>query len=124
MKLQILPQTFAVCKAPALPDALSLSPPLFLALTDEEVSILCPSDRVPEEAKDVEYGYRCFRIAGVLDFSLVGVLHALLTVLAEAKIPVLAVSSYNTDYLFIKEESFARALKLLQDAGHTLEYLD
>ena len=65
-----------------------------------------------------EDGWRGFRIEGVLDFSLVGILSKLSTILAENQIGIFAVSTFNTDYILVKEENFDRAMDVLAAAGY------
>ena len=65
-----------------------------------------------------EDGWRAFRVEGVLDFSLTGILSGLSGVLAENGIGIFAVSSYNTDYILVKAVDFARAMAALEQAGH------
>ena len=81
------------------------------------------------ELKSIEYkdktterddGWRGFRIQGVLDFSLIGILSKLSGILAENHIGIFAVSTYNTDYILVKEENFERALEVLASKGYTI----
>lgn len=65
-----------------------------------------------------EDGWRGFRIQGVLDFSLIGIFSKLSGILAENKIGIFAISTYNTDYILVKGENFDRAMKVLEDAGY------
>jgi hypothetical protein len=85
--------------------------------TQEELSILCAVERVPPEI-EAERGWRGLRVAGPLDFSEVGVLASLSGPLAEAGVSVLAVSTYDTDYLFVREDALTDALRALRQAGH------
>ena len=66
-----------------------------------------------------EDGWRAMRIEGVLDFSLVGVLARLADTLALQKIPIFAVSTYNTDYVLVKQENLSAAIRVLEAAGWT-----
>ncbi len=119
MKLELLPQTMSVCKLAAYP-AQPLLPPCFLSVTDKELSLVCPAQQVPADALAVKEGFRALRIAGQLDFSLVGVLHALLAVLAEGSISVFTVSTFDTDYVLVREARLGDALRLLTAAGHEI----
>jgi hypothetical protein len=65
-------------------------------------------------------GWRAFRIVGMLDFSLVGILAGISEVLAVNRIGLFAVSTYNTDYILTKEENFERALEVLGSEGYTI----
>ncbi len=121
MKIQILPETFTVCR---LSDCsrIDLSVPYtFVARTDEEISLVCPSERVPDNILIREDGWRCLRIAGTLDFSLVGILARIAQILAGAGVPIFAVSTYNTDYILLKSEKLQEAVMALAAAGYDME---
>ena len=72
------------------------------------------------ETVECDDGWRGFRIQGVLDFSLIGILSKLSSILAEHKIGIFAVSTYNTDYILVKEENYERALTVLASEGYTV----
>lgn len=92
----------------------------FIGKTDEENSLVCPSENVPPNVIQRDDGWRGFRIQGTLDFSLVGILAKISAVLAENGIPIFAVSTYNTDYVFIKKERFPEALDVLARSGYRI----
>ena len=87
-------------------------------MTDEEISLVCKTDDVPQNTIERDDGWRGFRIQGVLDFSLIGILSKLSAILAENNIGIFAVSTFNTDYILVKAENFEKALKVLSDAGY------
>ena len=87
--------------------------------TDDELSILCHEERVPDGVR-AERGFRCLRVAGSLDFSAVGILHALVEPLARARISLLALSTFDTDYLLVRDEDWPAATRALGEAGHAL----
>jgi uncharacterized protein len=87
--------------------------------TAEELSIVCPIDQAPQNAK-CESPWTCFKLEGPFAFSLTGVLAAFLSPLAERGVPIFAVSTFDTDYILVKEEHAATALETLQAAGHDL----
>ncbi|MCL2811425.1 MAG: ACT domain-containing protein [Clostridia bacterium] len=95
----------------------------FTALTStvEEFSLVCESGAVPADALAVEPGWRAFRIAGTLDFGLVGVIAGISAVLAGLGISVFVVSTYDTDYVLIKAVDFCRGLTELQKRGYAVE---
>ena len=68
-------------------------------------------------------GWKGFRIEGVLDFSLIGILSKISAILAENKVGIFAVSTYNTDYIFVKEENFDKAINALKDNGYDVAEL-
>lgn len=96
-------------------------PAFYRAMTDEELSLVCRTEDVPEKTVERDDGWRGFRIEGVLDFSLVGILSKLSTILAENGIGIFAVSTYNTDYILVKAENFERAMAVLAAAGYEVE---
>ena len=90
----------------------------FIGKTDEEFSLVCPTEDTPEETTERDDGWKGFRIQGVLDFSLIVILSKLSTILAENGIGIFAISTFNTDYILVKAENFEKALKVLSDAGY------
>ena len=120
MILKKLPYDLTVCK---LSDAaaIDLSAEIcFVGKTDEELSLVCRTENTPAETTARDDGWRGFRIEGVLDFSLIGILSKLSTILAENHIGIFAVSTYNTDYILVKDESFDRAMDVLAAAGYEI----
>ena len=118
MKLKKLPYNFTVCKAADL-SAIKLSADFFfIGRTDEELSLVCRTEDVPENTVERDDGWRGFRIEGVLDFSLIGILSKISTILAENQIGIFAVSTYNTDYILVKAENFDRAMDALSAEGY------
>ncbi|MBO4539065.1 MAG: ACT domain-containing protein [Clostridia bacterium] len=118
MELKILRQPFSVCRVEDLTDIGGEY--FFTARTPEENSLICPTASVPANTTAREDHWRGFFIAGALDFSLIGVLAKISTVLAQEKIGIVAVSTYNTDYVFVKENNFSRALSALEKSGYTV----
>ena len=120
MELKLLPYAMTVCKLPDLSEADLSRPFTFLGHTDEELSLVCRTEDVPADTIAREDGWRGFRIEGVLDFSLIGILSKLSGILAENGVGIFAVSTYNTDYILVKKEQFALALELLSGAGYSV----
>lgn len=120
MTLKILPPALTVCKIPSLACADLTSPFTFLGVTDEELSLVCPSAVVPPEALSREDGWRAMRIEGTLDFSLVGILAPIARILAESAVGIFAVSTFNTDYILVKEENLEKAASALRENGYTV----
>ena len=118
MKLERLPHALTVCKAASVQDIDLSADFYFLARTDEELSLVCRTEAVPAAVTERDDGWRGFRIEGVLDFSLVGILSKLSSILAAHRIGIFAVSTFNTDYILVKEENFLRALAALEEAGY------
>ncbi|MEN6635794.1 MAG: ACT domain-containing protein [Clostridiaceae bacterium] len=120
MTLQVLPQTFTVCQLSDLSLVDFSRTFVFLSKTDEELSLVCETDHVPQTTLAREDGWRALRVCGVLEFSMVGVLARLSSLLAAEGISIFAVSTYNTDYLLTKAEVFDRALETLSTAGYAI----
>jgi len=120
MNLQVLPQAFSVCQVFDLSKVDSTREFVFFAKTDEELSLVCETAFAPQNTLAREDGWRAFRVCGVLDFSLVGILAKLSGVLSEEGISIFAVSTYNTDYILVREVSFAPALAALVKAGYAI----
>ena len=118
MQLKKLPYNLSVCKVKNIVDINLEAEFFFIGRTDDEISLVCTTEQVPAETIEQDDGWRGFRIQGVLDFSLIGILSKLSGILAENKIGIFAVSTYNTDYILVKEENFDRAMKVLEDAGY------
>ena len=92
----------------------------FIGKTDEELSLVCKTEDTPLNTTNRDDGWKGFRIQGILDFSLIGILSKLSGILAEHKIGIFAVSTYNTDYILVKEENYERALTVLASEGYTV----
>ncbi|MCI8332176.1 MAG: ACT domain-containing protein [Clostridiales bacterium] len=90
----------------------------FIAKTEDELSLVCKTEDVPIDTVAREDGWRGFAIQGVLDFSLIGILAELSGILAQNEIGLFAVSTYNTDYLLVKEADFDKAAAAFTAAGH------
>lgn len=121
--LRLLGDRLAVCKlAPqaGIPEWARTGDLVSITRTPTELSIVCLHEVVPEGVH-AERGWRAFMVIGPLDFSLVGVLAALASVLAEAGISIFVLSTYDTDYLLVKEAQLERAASALIAAGYDLE---
>jgi hypothetical protein len=118
--LETLEVKLSVCKVGDYSQVDITSPFCFTGATDEELSLVCPTEMVPGNTTERDDGWRAFRIVGVLDFSLIGILAGISATLAENGIGLFAVSTYNTDYILTKEENFDRALEVLGAAGYTV----
>lgn len=122
VRFQIVGERFAVVKLPAgapIPAAPAAAEIWSATITPTEVSLICGEEHVPNcEPISVERTWRCIMVAGPMEFELKGILASLLVPLAEAKISVLAMSTYNTDYIFVKERHLDNAIAVLVTAGH------
>ena len=120
MELKKLSYDLTVCKVKSVRDIDLNKGFYFIGKTDEEISLVCNTADVPPDTIEREDGWKCFKIQGVLDFSLIGILSGISALLAEHKIGIFTVSTYNTDYILVKEKNFEKALKVLSQNGYTV----
>ena len=92
----------------------------FTGKTEVETSLVGMTENVPENVTEQDDGWKAFRIQGVLDFSLIGILAKIAGLLAENKIGIFAISTYNTDYILTREENYEKALEVLKQAGYQI----
>lgn len=125
MKLEVLESNLSIVKLPAnaaIPNWAMNGDWFSITRTDDELSVVCQSSNVEHELGLItEHGWRGIKVVGELDFSLTGILSSLANPLAEHKISIFAISTYNTDYLLIKEESLTKAIEVLENEGHTFQ---
>jgi hypothetical protein len=126
LDIALLPEEYAVCRLPAgssVPTGLlsgqTDSGVVSITRTAEELSIICPADRVPPEAT-VETPWRCLRVIGPPNLALTGTLAALVGPLADARVNIVAFSTYDTDYLLVPSVRLAEALATLTHVGHRI----
>lgn len=120
LQLQVIPESISICKVESYSGIDLDQPFVFTGRTDDEKSLVCPTGLVPENTIERADGWRMFRICGELDFSLIGILAELSSLLAEFDIGIFAISTFNTDYVLTKEKDFDKALKLLARAGYEI----
>lgn len=124
-KMMLLEDVFAVCglesDAP-IPLWATESDSFFsITKTVNELSIVCSQDRVPEGVK-CENDFRCVKILGPLDFSLIGILSSVSNILANANISIFVISTFDTDYVLIKQKDIGKAIKALNKNGFDVDY--
>ena len=120
MKLIRIERILSVCKLPLCSNVDLSGEFLFYAKTNEEISLVCDTDRVPLDCIKADHGWKALRIDGTLDFSLTGVLSSVLAPLAGAQIPIFAVSTFDTDYILVKAEHMEAACAALSACGHEI----
>ena len=119
--LEVMGWELSLCRLDRLPDASVLQRrPCFLGLADKEVSLVCETCAAPWDAVERDDGWMAFRVSGTLDLSLVGVLRGIADVLADIGVPVFVVSTYDTDYVLVRERFLDRALDELSAAGYAV----
>jgi uncharacterized protein len=120
LKLQLLDEKFAICKMPQfaeLPSVFAKGEMCFVMRTDEDLTIISPEFMAPDNGQQ-EIGYRCIRTSGQIPLEATGILISLVKPLTEAGISIFAVSTFQSDYIFLMEEHLVQATQALQHAGH------
>lgn len=120
MELEVLDMDLTVCTLASVGDFDPAVDFFFMGKTDKEISLVCRREDVPEHTTRREDGWRGFRIRGVLDFSLIGILARISGILSEGGISIFALSTYLTDYILVREKDFERALALLSEHGYRI----
>ncbi len=120
--LSLLGARLAVCRLGAQADipAWATRRPFFaITRTADELSIVCAAEDVPAAVKH-DAGWRVFKVEGPFDFALTGVLVSVAQPLADAGIGILAIATYDTDYVLVKEAQVQLAIQALRAQGHTI----
>ena len=117
LELVVLDCALSVCKLENLPDGLMDGGFCCVARTEDELSVVCETARVPKDALASEDGLRALKVQGSLDFALVGILARISAALADADVPLFAISTYDTDYILVKEIDLNSAIIALQEEG-------
>ena len=120
MEIKRIDYDFSVCKVADYSYANLDAEYSFVGKTDEEKSLVCITKDVPLNVIERDDGWKAFRIQGLLDFSLIGILSKIAAILADHSIPIFAVSTYNTDYLLTKKENYEKVIKALKNAGYKI----
>jgi hypothetical protein len=121
--LSVLPDRFAVCQlgvGEVVPGWAQGARLFSITRTAEELSIVCEAAGVPESVT-AERGWRALKVRGPLAFAMIGVLAELAHILAVAQVSIFVLSTYDTDYVLVKEEKLAQAVAALQREGHRVE---
>lgn len=128
LTLTLLPENFAVCQLPrdaAVPAWAVRSPFFSITRAADELSIVCHEAAIPDEAQSatgakIERGWRAFKFEGPLEFSLTGILHSVAKPLADAGVGIFALSTFDTDYVLVKQTQLQPAITALSRADHTV----
>ena len=120
MKLKKINKELTVCKVASTADLNLNKSFYFIGKTDDEISLVCLTADTPDNTVERDDGWKGFYIDGTLDFSLIGILSKISGILAENRIGIFAVSTYNTDYILVKEENYEKALSVLAENGYEI----
>lgn len=92
----------------------------FIGKTEDENSLVCFTRDVPQNVIKRDDVWKVFRIQEILDFSLIGILSRISGILAKESISVFAVSTFNTDYIFVKNRNYEKAMEILKQNGYSV----
>ncbi|MDB4533833.1 ACT domain-containing protein [Vicingaceae bacterium] len=118
-RLELIPGIHSVCKISAartIPEW-AQGPFVQLSISDDECTVVSLQENIPDGI-EIESNWRLFRVAGVLDFSLVGIIAGISKCLADARISIFVASTFLTDYILVREESLDDAVDALQRADY------
>lgn len=119
--LKLLSGDFAVCKVADSAKINFNATYTFWAKTDKENSLVCLNENIPENVVTAEKGWRALCIEGQLDFSLLGILAGIADVLARNEISIFVVSTFDTDYIFVKTQKIDKTIQVLRQDGYTVK---
>ena len=120
MKIKKIEYDFSVCKTEDFSMIDFHNEYCFAGKTDEENSLVCITEMVPDNVTARDDNWKALRIEGMLDFSLIGILSQISTLLAQNEIGIFVISTYNTDYILTKKKDFNKALEVLSEAGYEI----
>lgn len=123
--IQVLPGDYSIARLPAdaaLPAWAGAGPFSSVTRTPDEISILGPAEHIPADVRQ-DSGWRLLRLKGPFAFTETGILASVLDPLAFSRISILALSSFDTDYVLVKATALDAALRTLRHADHTIERL-
>lgn len=120
MEIEKIDYNFSICKVRDYSAVDFDGEFCFIGKTDEENSLVCITENVPDNVVERSDGWRAFRISGILDFSLTGVLSSISALLAGSDIGVFAISTFNTDYILTRGSDYEKALDVLASAGYII----
>ena len=121
MEIKKIDHNFSVCQVEDYSLVNLNSEYSFIGKTDEEKSLVCITDEVPANVIQQDDGWKAFRIQGVLNFSLIGILAKIAAALADNGISIFAVSTYQTDYILLKGYQLEKGLEALRKAGYMID---
>lgn len=124
LTLEVLAGGFTIYRLPSdapIPATGNDSGFMSITRTEDELSLVMRSDHKVSEwmvSAKTDQGWSCLKVRGPLDFSLTGILASLASPLAEAGIPIFAISTFDTDYLLLKTDALSEATQVLRSKGH------
>ena len=120
MQLKRIGYNFSICQVEDFSQIDLCDEYCFIGKKDKKKSVVCITERCPDNILKRDDGWRAFMIQGVLDFSLVGILSKIAQLLSCNGISIFAISTYNTDYILVKQENYDESLQILLNSGYSI----
>jgi hypothetical protein len=120
LTMKLLKAKYGVCrlnKTESIPDWAKNSEFFSITKTEDELSIVCLEENIPSAVK-CEKNWRTLKIEGPLDFSLIGILSSISAILAQKGISIFAISTFDTDYILVKDKDIDNAVNSLISEGY------
>lgn len=120
LTMKLLKEKYGVCKLDKMDEIPNWAKESYffsITKTLDELSIVCSQDNIPNDIK-CEKDWRILKIEGPLDFSLIGILASISTILTQKRISIFAVSTYDTDYILIKDIDIDNAIEALVNENY------
>ena len=120
LTMRLMEEKFGVCRLDreeVIPEWIKRCDFVSITRTLDELSIVCSEDSIPDYIK-CEKGWKVLKVEGPLDFSLIGILSSISTILADKKISIFAISTYDTDYILIKNDDIENAIEVLSNNNY------
>lgn len=120
----ILKDAYCICRSgkdSRIPDLPENTAFYSVTITADELSIVCKQSEIKSDDNvRIDRDWRIFRINGMLDLSITGIIAGISELLSEDRIPIFVISTFDTDYMLVKNENMNRTITLLQNEGHTV----
>lgn len=123
LKIKLLDGTYAVCQmenTEKVPSWVEEKGFFSVTKTEDEISVVMLQDKISTDIK-AEKDWRILKVEGTLDFSLIGILAKISSILAENQISIFVISTFNTDYILVKEEKIEKAMAVLSQEGYEIK---
>ena len=123
MNLRILKELYQVIKlntADKIPQGVFNEDFFSITGTAEELSIVT-NNNIPIKSDNIEKGWKVIKIEGVLDFNLIGIISKISKILADNDISIFVISTFNTDYILVKEHQLEKSIEVLTDNNYRFD---
>ena len=123
IKLKVLKDIYAVCKfnsSSEIPSVIYSSDFYSITKAPDELSVICKQSGLINDTQGINKDWRIIKVIGPLDFSLIGIIAEISRILYKNKISIFSISTYETDYILVKNLNLKRALDSLESNGYEI----